>query len=342
MFVIARNSSFTYKGKAVKVQQISEELGVRYILEGSVLKSGDKVRITAQLIDALTGGHIWSERFDRDFNDLLNLLDEITLDIAVALQVELTTGEQARIITTDNLDAWRYTNKGAGIFLKFSKEAMVKSREFFEKALEIDPEYAGAVTSLAWTHFMDARYGYTNSRKESFKRAVELAKKSVALDDNQPMVHSLLQFIYLIQKQYDKAIEEGKKAIALGPNNAQAHIIHGDALYRSGIFEESVQMCEKAIRLQPHAPLYYFMNLCTAYYWVGRYEESLALAEQLIERSLKTGFRTGERWGYWGSARAHVRLGRESEAREDVAKFLKIVPGYNLDLDRRNTLYKPE
>jgi TolB-like protein/Tfp pilus assembly protein PilF len=263
------------------------------------------------------------------------------LDIAVALQVELTTGEQARIITTDNLDAWRYMNKGAGIFLKFSKEAMVKSREFFEKALEIDPEYAGAVTSLAWTHFMDARYGYTNSRKVSFKRAVELAKKSVALDDNQPMVHSLLQFIYLIQKQYDKAIEEGKKAIALGPNNAQAHIIHGDTLYRSGIFEESVQMCEKAIRLQPHAPLYYFMNLCTAYYWVGRYEESLALAEQLIERSRKTGFRTGERWGYWGSARAHVRLGRESEAREDVAKFLKIVPGYNLDLDRRNTLYKP-
>ena len=342
LFVIARNSSFTYKGKPVKVQQVSEELGVRYVLEGSVLKSGKKIRITTQLIDALTGGLIWSERFDRDFNDLLNLLDEITLDIAVALQVELTAGEQARTITTDNLDAWRYATKGAGIFIKFSKEATAKSRELFEKALEIDPEYVGAVTMLAWTHFNDARHGYTDSRDESFKRAVELAKKSIALDDNQPMVHELLAFMYLGQKQHDKAVEEGRKAIALDPNNARAHMALGEILFRSGIFEESVQMCEKAIRLQPHTPLYYFINLCTAYYWVERYEESLTFAEQLIDRSKKTGFRTGERWGYWGSARAKLKLGRESEAKEDFAKYLEIATGWTWESDRRNTLYKPE
>jgi adenylate cyclase len=342
LFVIARNSTFTYKGKPVKVQQVAEELGVRYILEGSVLMSEERIRITAQLIDALTGGHIWSERYDRDLKDFFNLLDEITLAIAVALQVELTAGEQARTVTTANLDAWRYFNKGVGIFQKFSKEAMVKSRELFKKALEIDPEYAAALTTMAWTHFMDAQYGYSDSRGESFKRAVELAKQSVTLDDSQPMVHSLLQFTYLIQKQYDKAIEEGKKAIALGPNNSQAFHIHGVALYRSGVFEESVQMIEKAMRLHPHAPLYYFMDLCTAYYWVGRYEESLAIAEQLIDRSKKTGLRTGERWGYWGSARAKVRLNRESEAREDVAKFLEIMPGFSLESERRTTLYKPE
>jgi adenylate cyclase len=342
LFVIARNSSFTYKGRPVKVQQVSEELGVKYVLEGSVLLSEKKLRITAQLIDALTGGHIWSERYDRDFGDLLNLIDEITLAIAVALQVELTTGEQARAISTDNLDAWRYFNKGGGIFHKFTKEAFVKSRELFKKALEIDPNYAAALTSLAWTHFMDARFGYTDSREESFKRAVELANQSEALDDKQPMVHSLLQFIYLIQKQYDKAIEEGRKAVALDPNNAQSYAIHGETLFCSGFFEESVPICEKAIRLHPYAPLYYFSSLSNAYYWVGRYEESLAVAEQLINRSKKAGFRTGERWGFWFSARAKVKLGRESEAKEDFAKFLELAPGWTWKSDLRNTLYKPE
>jgi adenylate cyclase len=342
LFVIARNSSFTYKGKPVKVQQVSEELGVRHILEGSVLVSEEKIRITVQLIDALSGGHIWSERFDRELNDLLNLIDEITLAIAVALQVELTEGEQARIVTTDNLDAWRYLNKGAGIFLKFSKEAMVKSRELFKKALEIDPEFAGAVTMLAWTHFNDARFGYTESRRESFKRAVELANKSAAMDQNQPLVHDLLAELNLIRKQYDKSVEEGRKSIALSPNSAMGHNIFCHVLFRTGNFEEAVQMCEKAIRLQPHTPMIYHANMMTAYYWVGRYEDSLNEAKRIIDKGRKTGARIYERWGYWGSIRAKVRLGRVREAREDVAKYLEIVPGHNLEADRRNTLYKPE
>ena len=342
MFVIARNSSFTYKGKPVKIQQVSEELGVRYVLEGSVLMSEERIRITAQLIDALTGGHIWSDRYDRDFNDLFNLLDEITLAIITELQVELTSGEQARIRTTDNLDAWRLASKGTGFFKKFSKEGMAISREFFEKALEKDPEFAGAVTLLAWTHFNDARFGYTKSRRESFKRAVELANKSVAMDENQPLVHDLLAYLFLIQKQYDKAVEEGKKSIALGPNRAIGHNLFCDVLYRTGNFEEAAQMCEKSIRLQPHTPLFYFSNMMTAYYWVGRYEESLDLAEMLIDKGRKTGTKKYERWGYWTSARAKVKLGRESEAKEDFAKFLEIATGWTWEKDRRNTLYKPE
>ncbi len=342
MFVIARNSSFTYKGKPVKVQQISEELGVRYILEGSVLMSEERIRITAQLIDALTGGHIWSDRYDRDFNDLFNLLDEITLAITTELQVELTSGEQARIRTTDNFDAWRLASKGTGFFQKFSKESMAISREFFEKALEKDPEFAGAVTLLAWTHFNDARLGYTNSRRESFKRAVELANKSVAMDENQPLIHDLLAYLYLIRKQYDKAVEEGRKSLALGPNRAMGHILFGEVLFRTGHFEEAVHMCEKAIRLQPHTPPFYFGNLMSAYYWVGRYEDSLAVAKRLIDKGQKTGVRSFERWGYWGSARAKVKLGRESKAQEDFAKYLEIATGWTWELDRRNTLYKPE
>ena len=344
MFVIARNSSFTYKGKPVKVQQVSEELGVKYILEGSVLKSGDKVRITAQLINALTGGHMWSERYDRDLQDLFDLLDEITQAVMVALQMKLTHGEQARMWyrSTNNLEAWGYAVKGLDIFYHYSKEGNAKSRKLFEQALEIDPEYAHASTMLAWTHFIDARLGYTHSRKESLKRAIQQAKKAVAMNDNDPLVHSLWQHIYLIQKQHDKAIEEGRKAIALGPNEPEVHILFGEALYRSGMFEEAVKMCDKARRLHPHTPLYYFGHTQHAYFWVGRYEEALAYSELLIDKGQKTGISTFESWGLWNSIRTKVRLGRINEAREDVAKFLELRPSYNLELDRRNSLYKLE
>jgi TolB-like protein/Tfp pilus assembly protein PilF len=344
LFVIDRSSSFTYKDKPVKIQQVSEELGVQYVLEGSVLKSDDKIRITAQLIDALTGGHIWSDRYDRSLNNFFTILDEITLAIVVELQVKLTEGDPAQIYygSTRNFEAWGYVTRGMGIFLSFTKEAMNKSRELFKKALNLDPNYAHAMTSLAWTHFMDARYGYSESMEASLKRSFELAKKSSAMDDNQPMLHSLFQFIYLIQKQYDKSIEEGRKAVSLGPNDAQAHAIHCDTLYRTGLFEESVRMCEKSMRLQPHASLYYLNNMSTAYFWVERYEESLAFAEKLISQSRKTGEKFLESWGYWHSALAKIKLGRELEARKDIERYLEIRPDANLESDRRNTLYKPE
>jgi adenylate cyclase len=343
MFVIARNSSFTYKGKPVKVQQVSEELGVRYVLEGSILKSGEKIRITAQLIDALTGGHIWSKRFDRDFDDLLALIDEIIWAIAVELQVELTEGETARIITTGNLDAWLYLEKAKKHFTyEKGKEGIAKGRALFKKALEIDPDYAGAVTSLAWTHFVDARYGYSDSRKKSFKRAFELAKKSLSLDDQQPLVHELFIYLYLFQKQHEKAIEEGRKTVALGPSRAHGYISFCEALYRSGNFEEAVPMCEKAIRLHPHTPINYFGQMMNAYYWVGRYEESLAMAEQLMDRGKKAKSWGMVWWGSWGAARANIRLGQEKKARENVATMLKIRPNFGLYGDRKNTLYKPE
>ena len=342
LFIIDRNSSFIYKGKHIKVQQVSEELGVQYVLEGSTLKSGNKIRITAQLIDSLTGEHIWSERYDRDLNDLLNVLDEITFAIAATLQVALIREVYTRIHSTNNLDAWLYETKGRGIFLKFSKEAMIKSRELFLKALEKDPEFAGVVTFLAWTHFIDYRHGYTDSRQESFNLSVELANKSLEMDDSEPFTHELLAFIYLSKKQYEKAIEEGKKSIVLCPSRATGYLFFCEILYRQGYFEEAVRMCEKAIRLQPHTPLFYFGHMMNAYYWVERYEESLSIAKILIDKGRKSDNKTMEGWGYWGSIRAKIKLGRESEARKDVARTLEITPGHSLEAERRSTLYKPE
>jgi adenylate cyclase len=342
MFVIARNSSFTYKGKPVKVQQISEELGVRYVLEGSVMKSGDKVRITAQLIDALTGGHMWSERYDRDLKDLFSLLDEIAMAVTVALQVELTDGEQARLRTgsTLNFEAWGYAVKGMSSFYKFGKEDMAKSRELFEKAVKIDPSYAFSQGMLAWTHKIDAQFGYTDSKDNSTKLSVELAKKSVAMNDKNPMVHTLLSHLHLIQGDHEKAVEEGRKAIALGPNYSEAHLLFGEVLIYSGNFEEAVRMCEMAMRLHPHAPLYYLGHTLTAYYWVGRYDESLALAERLIDIGRKVGFTLGVVWGHTCSARVKIKLDRLNEARQDADEILKIWPWYNLDYMRSIYLYK--
>jgi len=343
MFVIARNSSFTYKGKPVKVQQVSEELGVRYILEGSVLRSKDKVRITAQLIDALSGGHIWSERFDRDFKDLFDLLDEITLAIAVELQVKLTEGEQAHMWfgSTRNLEAWGYAVKARGFSVLLTKEGNAKAREFLEKALEIDPEYAHALTQLAWTYFIDSWFGYTDTPEEFFKRAVELAKKSVAMNDKDPNVLSLWQKIYLRQGQHDKAVEEGRKAIALGPNDAAAHQHFCQTLSNSGFFEEAVQMCEKAMRLHPHRPMYYYYPMMEAYYRAGRYDECLATAEHVIDPNREIEDPSTVVGAYLFSAMAHIKLGQESEARKEVAEALKIWPQYSLEVERNYAISKP-
>jgi adenylate cyclase len=340
LLVIARNSSFTYKGKPVKVQQVSEELGVRYVLEGSVLKSGERIRVTAQLIDALSGVHIWSKRYDREMKNIFNLLDEITQSITVALQIKLTHGEQAHkwYGSAKNLEVFDYAVKGLDDFYGYNKESIIKSRVLYKKALEIDPEYVHALTMLAWTHFIDARHDYTDSREESLKHAIKLAKKAVALKGSDPLVHSLWQHIHLIQKQHDMAIEEGRRAIALGPNNAEVHILFCEALYRSGKFEESVKMCEKAKRLHPYAPLYYFGHMMNAYYWVERYEDSLDMADNLIFSDIPKLVH----WGHWGVARAYIRLGQEKKARKYVAYMLQQDPIYGLYEDRKNSLYKPE
>ena len=333
MFVIARNSSFSYKGKPVKVQQISQELGVRYVLEGSVMKSGNKVRITAQLIDAISGGHMWSERYDRDLEDFFSLLDEITMAVAVALQGELTDGEQVQrwIGSTHNFDAWGYVVKGKSIFYKFGKQDMVKSRELFEKAVKIDPHYANALLWIAWTHKIDAHLGYTDSIEKSLKLSFDLAQKAVARNDRDPNVHSLLSLLYLIQDDHDMAVEEGRRAIDLGPSDSSAHILFGEVLYQSGKFEEAVKMCERALRQHPYPPPFYLGHTLNAYFWTERYDESLALAEKLIDLGRKVENEWGVVWGLLGSALAKIQLGRLGEARQDADKLLKIWPWFDLE-----------
>jgi len=330
MFVIASNSTFTYKGKPVKVQQVSEELGVRYVLEGSTQKIGNRLRITAQLIDATTGHHLWSEKYDRDMKDLFDLQDEIAHKIIVELQVKLTEGEQARVShkSTTNLEAWSYAVRGLKLFERVSKENNAKAMELLERAVELDPGYVWAWVRLAWTHVMASTPGWSQSPSESWKKVVEISQKVLVLDDSDSDVRALLGLVYLIQSRYEEALAEGKKSLALGPTNAQAHVLLAVTMHRVGRFDDAIELVKKAMRLHPYYPAYYLQWLGAAYRMTGRYEDALQIYKQLLDRANKGEFPSIEAHVFL--ADVYAELDRVEEAQTHAAEVLKLKPGLSL------------
>jgi adenylate cyclase len=289
LFIIAGNSSFTFKGKPVKVQHVAEDLGVRYVLEGSVQKSGDRVRITAQLIDALEDRHIWSERYDRDLKEIFALQDEITMKIITALEVKLTEGEQARIAGsgTDNLDAYLKILQARDLKRHQNIENNHKARRLAEEAIKLDPDYAQAYRWLSGTHLMDVWLGSTKSPQESLRTAMELAKKALSLDDSLGGAHGLLGNIYIMRKDYEKGIREAERAVELEPNGADAHAFLGMALHLAGRPEEAIPILKKAIRLDPYAPEWYLHVLAGAYRDTEKYEEAIEWGEKAVQQNPK-------------------------------------------------------
>ncbi|BBO68640.1 guanylyl cyclase [Desulfosarcina alkanivorans] len=339
MFVIARNSTFTYKGKPVKVQQVSEELGVQYVLEGSVQRSGDQIRVTAQLIDATTGHHLWAERYDRELKDIFALQDEITLKILTALQVKLTEGEQARLWgTTDNLEAWGNLIRGSTLFEQFTRQSNARAQQFFERAAKLDPNWDIAWTMLAWTHWAEASLGWSESPAESIKQAIDIATKAAGINNTLPEVHSLWSNIYLAQGEYDKAIGAGQKAIALGPNNALCHILLSHTMTCAGRFDEAIELAEKAMRLSPYSSAWYLMMIDDAYRMAGRYEEALAIGKQHLDRCLNGECEPFT--AHMGLAATYVGLGRMEAARRHVSELLKIMPDLSVGQARKIILFK--
>ena len=330
MFVIASDSTSTYKGKPVKIQRISEELGVRYVLEGSAQKSGNRVRVTAQLIDATTGHYLWSEKYDRELQDLFDLQDEITHKIIVELQVRLTEGEQARVSqkSTTNLEAWSYANRGLTIWMHISKENNAKAMELFEKAVELDPNYVWAWVRLAWTHSMAAEPGWSQNPSEHFKMLLEISKKVLAMDESDSDVHALSGLAYLWQGEFEKAIIEGEKALVFGPTNAQAHVLLSCSMNAVGRFDDVIRLVKKAMRLHPYYPAYYLQWLGGAYRMAGHYEDALTVYNQLLDRSLKGEFPVVN--AHLFLADLYAEIGKEDEARTHAAEVLKIEPEFSL------------
>jgi TolB-like protein/Tfp pilus assembly protein PilF len=344
IFVISRNSTFTYKGKPTKAQHVAEELGVQYILEGSVQKSEDQIRVTAQLIDATAGIHIWSDRYDRSINELFEVQDDITHEIIVALQVELTDGEQAlmRYKSTKDLDAWSYAVRGMSLFERLNKADNEKAKKLFRRAVELDPNYTWAWTMLAWTYLMEAKDGYVhlNERGNSVKKSLELAQKALKFDVRDPEVHTLLGLIYLSERQHDKAIAEGKQAIALGPNNADVHALFANILRFSGKFAEAELHMQEAMRLSPYHREWYLWELGLCYYYLGRYEEMLAIGRKYLKMAENRGIRNMAFGGHFLSSLSLVRLGKIDEARSHIKEALKILPFYSIWFDRQVSYYK--
>jgi adenylate cyclase len=326
LFVIARNSTFTYKGKPVKVQQVAEELGVRYVLEGSVRKHEDRVRITAQLIDALKGHHLWSESYDRELKDIFALQDEITMKVVTALRVKLTAGEQARMFGagTKNLKAYLKRLEAIGPYFLFEKEANFQAKQLLEEAIALDPEFSDAYSMLGYSHFFDAVYGWSKSPQKSIKRAFELAQKALSLDDSLAQPYEMISKIYVLQKKYEKAIAEAQQAVELDPGSAW--VIHnlGWVLRCAGRPEEGIPLMKKSIRLNPTAHATMFDTLGRAYFLAGRYEEALAEYEKAVK------FKPDHRDAHIGLAATYAVLGQKEEARTEVSEILMIEPNFSI------------
>jgi adenylate cyclase len=331
LFVIARNSAFTYKGKTAKIQDIGRELGVRYVLEGSVRKAGDQLRITAQLVDAATGGHVWSERYDRSLQEVFVLQDEIRQKIVFALKVKLTPEEQERFKSapTSSLEAYEYYLRGreAGgrAFLESRKEASEQARQMFEKAIELDPRYAAAYARLAWVYYLDFFFRWVQDPAQSLGRALELAQRAVALYDTLPLAHQVLSLVYLFQRQHEQAIMEIEQATALNPSDAVNYSTLGVILNFSGRLDESVKAHEQALRLDPRNPAWHLIQLGHAYRSAGQCEKAIDPIKQAL--SLNPAIIPARA----NLAVCYIELGREEEARAEAAEVLRRNPNFSVE-----------
>jgi len=335
LFVIARNSVFTYKGKAVKVQKISEELGVKYVLEGSVRRSDDRIRITAQLIDATTGGHLWAERYDRELNEIFALQDEVTQKIVSVLAVKLTEGEKDRLIhkDTENVQAYDLILRGLEYYFLFKEVENTQARRMFQQAVEIDSEYALAYSRIGRTYLREWSLGWSDDHN-LLEQAFELALRAKALDENLPDVYCLLGDIYLWQNKHDMAITALERTITLEPNNAEGLADLAHILTWAGRPEDAIGLVKKATRFNPAFPATYLWVLGHAYYLTSQYREAIATFKRAISR--QPDFFPAHAF----LAASFVEVGQEEEARAEAAEFMRLSPNLNLNDWRGRLPYK--
>jgi TolB-like protein len=334
LFVIARNSSFTYKGRPVKIQKVSEELGVRYVVEGSLQSTSDQIRVTAQLIDATTGNHLWSNRFDRERRDFFTVQDEITQTIVSTLAGRVELAERGRVIDNpaERLQAYEYAQQGWAQWYKYTREANDQARELHEKALQLDPEYAEAYVGLTFVNLNNKSYWSGElAAEELLELAFKMARKSVQVDPFYYRSHLALANVYLSQGNLTQAMAEYEQALELNPNATKVLASAAEVLVKLGRAEEAIVQIKLAIRLNPYHPDWYLWNLGWALYFAGSYEGALASIRRMsnppnaVKRTL---------------AVILARLGQLEEARLIGAEFLKIQPNYSFEKFIKNWHFK--
>jgi len=327
VFVIARNSSFTYKGKNVDVRQVGREMGVKYVLEGSVRREGDRVRITAQLVDATSGNHIFSERYDRDLKDIFALQDEITMRVLTAMRVKWAYGEHERAMAkgTKNLEAYLKVLEGWEYCQILNKESQAAARQLAEEAIALDRGYAQAYRLLAQAIAYEVNVGAYRNREEALSRAMEMAQKAVSLDDTLAGAHATLGYVVLfLNRDYDKAIAQAERAVALEPNSAEAYYSLGSYLIWSGRFEEGIAHLKKALSFTPIAPPRFLNLLAHGYAAMGQYEEAITIYKKVIQ------IHPDHRNAHVGLVCAYVLSGREEEAQIQIKEILRIDPKFSV------------
>jgi adenylate cyclase len=329
LFVVARNSTFSYKGQQVPVKRIAEELGVRYVLEGSVQMAGGTVRMTAQLIDATTGHHLWAESYDRKLTDVFAVRDEVTQTIIATVMGDtgqLTRAEIERVSGKDpeNLQAYELVLKGVDIWLRFTPEANREAAVLFDKAIALDPGYARAYAVLAWVHLNDYRYLWSEDPQQSFALAYDLARKSVALDDTDDWSHWALGVVHLYRREYGQAEIAYRRAIEINPNYADLLAHTGLFLTFAGKPEEAIDQIKTAMRLNPHYGAWYPSELGFAQYLAGQYEPAAMSLKEAIDRN------PGSLWDHQRLAATYARLGRTDQARDEVNLILEMNPEFSI------------
>jgi adenylate cyclase len=336
LFIIARNSTFAYKGRSVKVQEIGRDLGVRFVLEGSIRKAGNRVRITAQLIDSGSGGHLWAERFDRDLTDIFATQDEVVQKIVAALAVKLTEGEERRLHRrgTSNVDAYESWLRAREALSRSTRESVAQAKAMHRRAIELDPHFAAPHAGLALAAVSDYVSDWAADPGKALDEAERWARRALELDDQDPISHMALGNLLLWRRDHAGALAEFRRMIELDPNFAQGHTAIGLGLMYAGRAAEALEPFATAMRLDPHYSPIVLHFVAQANFSLGNYE---AAAKQLLERIARTPGTDSSRMLL---AACYGHLGRIDEARAVWAEMLKINPDFSLAQRARVLPYK--
>ncbi len=323
LFVIARNSAFIFKGQAVNVQDVGKKLGARYVIEGSVRKAGNRVRVTAQLIDAQTGKHLWAQNFDRELDDIFAVQDEVTRSIVSSLPERVGAADLERVKRkrTDQLAAYDYFLRGRELHHKFAKEDCIEGIRLLEKAVEFDPNFAQAwawlscIVGQAWVR------GYLPNKNDLWKRCVLAAQKALELDEGDSECHRILSEIYLIQKKFDQAEYHNERGLSLNPNDPRLVVQRGYLLAYVGEPDQGVEWIEKVLKLDPFHPENYYANFGIVLHAAHRYEDAVEVFKRVP--LLQT-----THYAYLASCHAH--LGQSTLAKEHANKVLEREPDFTI------------
>ena len=327
LLVIASNTIFTYKAKPVNVENVGKELGVRYVLEGSVQKAGAKVRVNAQLINTATGYHLWSERYERELKDIFAVQNEIVQTIVGKLAVKIDAEERKRVMhkKTESLEAYDLFLRGIEHLRHLTRSDNRKAREMFEKAIELDPDFASAYVGLGRTYLNQVSYGWTEFPTQALQQAKELAGRALGMEDSNADAYALLGFVYIYLEQYDLAVNQLNRAIELNPNDASALRNRGQVMLWSGKVDDAIHSLENTFRFDPNQSPGGFMSLGLGYYLKGQYNKAIKVLEEGL--SLKPDW-VGN---HIALAATYAQSDRAADATREAQEVLRLDPFFKVD-----------